>query len=72
MHGYRGIAGVHNKNIGDGRFYDNGRYIGHDEPDVRFLSSAKGSGNNVVFHETLGSDPGRLPTVKTPGSDITH
>src|SRR5690349_5678682 len=24
------------------RFYDNGRYIGHDEPSIRFLSSVAG------------------------------
>ena len=50
----RGIYGIHNKFTRDGRFYDNGRYIGHDEPIVRFFSARKGSGNNVVWRETLG------------------
>jgi hypothetical protein len=30
------------------RFEDNGTYIGHDEPDLRFMSSAPGSGNDVT------------------------
>ena len=57
----RGMVGVDNKNNWGGRFYDNGQYIGHDEPDVRFLSSAQGSGNNVLWNETLGVDPTRRP-----------
>src|SRR5690242_16837221 len=36
----------------DNRFYDNGHYIGHDEPDMTFLSSAAGSGNDVTWTET--------------------
>jgi hypothetical protein len=68
----RGFAGVKNKNNWDGRFYDNGHYIGHDEPDLTFLSSRAGSGNNVTWTETLPRDPVATPTVKTPGSDVTH
>ena len=68
----RGMYGVHNKNTWDGRFYDNGRYIGHDEPDLRFLSSVPGSGNNVTWHETLGTDPAAAPTVSKPGHDVNH
>ena len=37
----RGFAGVHNANNWDGRFYDNGHYIGHDEPD-RYLPLEQG------------------------------
>lgn len=55
-----------------GRFYDNGWYIGHDEPDLRFLSSQAGSGNDVTWNETLGVDPAKAPTVSSPGHDITH
>ena len=62
----RGIAGIDNKNTWGGRFYDNGHYIGHDEPDARYLSSAPGSGDNVFWNETLGRDPAGAPTVKTP------
>src|SRR5690349_877572 len=41
-----------------GRFYENGHYIGHDEPSVRYLSSRPGSGNNFSITETLPKDPG--------------
>jgi len=68
----RGMLGVENKWTWGGHFYDNGRYIGHDEPDMRFLSARPGSGNNVTWHETLGVDPVGLPTVRTPGHDRTH
>jgi hypothetical protein len=68
----RGERGVHSPNVRYGRFYDNGRYIGHDEPDTRFLSSVSGSGNDVTWRETLGRDPALNPTVQTPGKDRTH
>jgi hypothetical protein len=68
----RGFAGVHNANVDDGRFYDNGHYIGHDEPDLTFLSNRPGSGNDVTWTETLPHDPTAAPTVGTPGSDVTH
>jgi hypothetical protein len=55
-----------------GRFYENGHYIGHDEPSMRFLSSRPGSGNNFTITETLPRDPAAMPTVKTPGHDVTH
>jgi hypothetical protein len=55
-----------------GRFYENGHYIGHDEPSVRFISNARGSGDDVTFVERLGTDPRQLPTVRNPGNDITH
>jgi hypothetical protein len=54
------------------RFEDNEHYIGHDEPSTRFLSDVPGSGNNVTWTETLPRDPGALPTVANPGSDVTH
>jgi hypothetical protein len=68
----RGFQGIKNQNTWDGRFYDNGHYIGHDEPDLTFLSSQPGSGNDVTWKETLPRDPIAVPTVKTPGSDVTH
>jgi hypothetical protein len=68
----RGFAGTHNANLDDGRFYDNGHYIGHDEPDLTFLSNRPGSGNDVTWNETLPQDPIAVPTVGTPGSDVTH
>jgi hypothetical protein len=41
-------------NLDEGRFSDNGHYIGHDEPDLTFLSNRPGSGNDVTWTETLG------------------
>jgi hypothetical protein len=63
---------LHGSKADGGRVYDNGHYIGHDEPDLRFLSSRPGSGNNVTWTETLGSDPAAAPTVTSPGHDVTH
>jgi len=57
---------------GDGRFYENGKYIGHDEPSVRFISNQPGSGDNVTFTERLPLEPNALPTVAHPGRDVTH
>jgi hypothetical protein len=59
------------KGHGD-RFYDNGHYIGHDEPSIRFLSGRPNSGNNVTFTERLPRDPAAKPTVNHPGHDVTH
>jgi len=41
------------KGYDGGRGYDNGRYVGHDEPSVQFVSSAPGSGNNTQWQSTL-------------------
>ena len=68
----RGLANVDNANTWGGRFYDNGHYIGHDEPDMTFNSTKAGSGNTVTWSETLPRDPVALPTVVTPGSDVAH
>ena len=54
------------------RFYDNGHYIGHDEPSIRFLSNRPGAGNNVTFTERLPRDPVAKPTVRHPGHDVSH
>jgi hypothetical protein len=55
-----------------GRFYENGHYIGHDQPSVRFISARPGSGNNVTMTETLPRDPKAPPIVQHPGGDVTH
>jgi hypothetical protein len=68
----RGFNNQDNANTWNGRFYDNRKYIGHDEPDMTFLSSAQGSGNNVTWTETLPRDPSAAPTDKHPGSDVAH
>ena len=54
------------------RFRDNGHYVGHDEPSIRFLSNRPGSGDNVTFTERLPRDPAAKPTVTHPGHDVTH
>lgn len=36
-----------------GRGYDNGHYVGHDEPTVNFFSNTPGSGHNVQWEITL-------------------
>jgi hypothetical protein len=56
----------------DGQFYDNGHYVGHDEPSTRFVSSRAGSGASTTFTEQLPADPAALPTVRDPGHDVTH
>src|SRR6266849_1514324 len=35
------------------RGYDNGRYVGHDEPSIGFNSTAPHSGNSVQWDITL-------------------
>ena len=68
----RGDLGHSNQNTWGGRFYDNGHYIGHDEPDATFLSNNPGSGNNVTWTLTLGKDPKAAPTDVTPGHDVSN
>jgi hypothetical protein len=50
-----------------GRFYDNGWYIGHDEPSVQFFSSRPNSGNNMVWSITL---PERDPIPTQDGKSV--
>jgi hypothetical protein len=45
------------------RFIDNGWYVGHDEPSVKFISNAAGSGNTMTYFMKLPVDPKRKPTV---------
>src|SRR5437660_9475783 len=68
----RGAAGVDNANTWDGRFYDNGQYIGHDEPLMTFVSHAPGSVKDVTWTETLPRDPRAPVTNNHPGSDVSH
>ena len=55
-----------------GRFYDNGYYIGHDEPSVRFLSNAPGSSPDITYVDGSRSIRRQLPTVTHTGNDVTH
>ena len=43
----------------NGRFMDNGHYVGHDEPSVKFISSAPNSGNTFTYFVKLPVDPKR-------------
>lgn len=47
-----------------GRGYDNGHYIGHDEPSIGFISTAHNSGNNMQWELTLPVER-PLPATQT-------
>jgi hypothetical protein len=53
----------------DTRFKDNGHYIGHDEPSVKFISSTPGSGNTMTYLTKIPVDPRRAPT---PSGSVTN
>jgi hypothetical protein len=43
-------------------------YVGHDEPEMRFISHAAGSGNSMTYKMVLPKDssaPGAIPTYQT-------
>jgi hypothetical protein len=48
------------------RFVDNGHYVGHDEPSVKFISNAAGSASDMTYVMQLAVDPGAAPTVSSP------
>jgi hypothetical protein len=52
-----------------GRFEDNGHYIGHDEPSVKFISNKPGSGNTMSYLVKLPVDPKK---AATPDGKVTH
>jgi hypothetical protein len=45
------------------RLIDNGWYVGHDEPSVKFISSQPGSGNTMTYVMKVATDPKRAPTA---------
>ncbi len=51
-------------------FKDNGHYVGHDEPSIKFIASAPGSGNAMTYFMRLPVNPPRRPT--TSGSVTTY
>ncbi|HEY4869293.1 MAG TPA: hypothetical protein VII79_04735, partial [Candidatus Dormibacteraeota bacterium] len=57
---------------GNGRFYDNGHYVGHDEPAVKFESGATGSGNNMTYFMQLPTDPSGQPTTSPTGTTTSN
>jgi hypothetical protein len=56
------VYGTRDGQAGAKRFYDNGHYVGHDEPSVKFISSLKGSGNTMTYNMRLPHDPKAAPT----------
>lgn len=53
-----------------GRGFDNGHYIGHDEPTVNFFSNSPGSGNNMQWQVTLPKEHA-LPATQSFENYIT-
>jgi hypothetical protein len=51
------------------RFDDNHWYVGHDEPSVKFISSAPGSANTMTYLMKVPVDPRRSPT---PSGSVTN
>ena len=45
------------------RYIDNGWYVGHDEPSVKFISSTPGSGNTMTYLTKVAVDPRKAPTA---------
>ena len=54
------------------RFFDNNHYVGHDEPSVKFISSAANSGNTMTYYMQLGVDPKAKPTPDGKTSDYAE
>lgn len=53
------------------RFYDNNYYVGHDEPSVKFISSAPNSGNTMTYLMRLAKDPAGTPTTSPSGVTVS-
>jgi hypothetical protein len=54
------------------RFEDNEHYIGHDEPSVKFISNAPGSGNTMTYLMKMPVDPKRQPTATGSVTDYSE
>ena len=54
-----------------GRFQDNGTYVGHDEPSVKFISSRPGTGNDMTYVNRLSTDPAGTPTTSPNGKTVS-
>jgi hypothetical protein len=44
-------------------FVDNGWYVGHDEPGIRFISNTPGSASTMTYYVKLPVDPATPPTA---------
>ncbi len=47
----------------DRPFVDNGWYVGHDEPGIRFISTAPGSADTMTYYAKLPVSPAAAPTA---------
>lgn len=56
---------------GNSRFYDNGHYVGHDEPSTKFISTVPGSGNTFTLFQQLPVDPSPSLTRTTSPTGTT-
>ncbi len=60
------------------RFNDNGHYVGHDEPSVKFISSTPCatadpcSGNTMTYYTQLPVDPAAAPTANGSVTDYNE
>lgn len=57
------------KESNGGRFWDNGYYVGHDEPTIQWFSSATNSGNSMAWVVVL---PSKDPTPTQSGSSVAN
>ena len=53
-------SGAYCTDLATHRTYE-GKYVGHDEPALAFYSNVPGSGNSMLVHLTLPTDPTTLP-----------
>jgi hypothetical protein len=53
------------------RGFDNGHYVGHDEPTIQFNSTAPGSGNNVQWTMTLPHES-PLPATQSFQNEVAY
>jgi len=52
-----------------GRFTDNGHYVGHDEPSVKFISNSPNSASTMTYFMKLPVDPKPSPTASGSVTD---
>jgi hypothetical protein len=64
------VAGFENGHAA--RFEDNHKYVGHDEPSVKFISPQPGSGNNMTYVMKLSRDPIAPPTASGSVTDYAQ
>jgi hypothetical protein len=68
---YKGNAPV-SKYSRNGRFVDNGHYVGHDEPSIKFISNAAKSGNTFTYYMRVPADPKKPPTTNLKVTDYAE